>query len=122
MEHDQLEFLKKLLISQLEELQKSGQEAVSGLKDQENTYADLVDQASKDASQEFLFRIKDRESKLINKIKDALERIEDGSYGLCETCGDEISFGRLTARPVATHCIVCKTAAEKMEKIVNMTK
>ncbi len=122
MEQDQLDDLKNLLISQLEDLVKSGQETVSGLKDQENAYADLVDQASNDASQEFLFRIKDRESRLINKIKDALERIEDGSYGLCETCGEEISFGRLKARPVATHCIVCKTAAEKMEKIVNMTK
>lgn len=122
MEQEQLEFFKDLLQKQLDELTKSGQEVVSGMKDQENAYADLVDQASNDASQEFLFRIKDRESRLINKIKDALERIEDGSYGLCETCGEEISIGRLTARPVATHCIVCKTAAEKMEKIVNMSK
>ncbi len=122
MEHEQLDFFKNLLLSQLEELRKSGQEAVSGMKNQENAYADLVDQASNDASQEFVFRIKDRERKLINKIKDALERIEDGSYGLCETCGEDISVGRLTARPVATHCIVCKTAAEKMEKIVNLSK
>jgi len=61
-------------------------------------------------------RIRDRERKLIIKIQEALDRIEDGSFGVCETCGEEISQKRLEARPVTTQCIDCKSEAEQREK------
>jgi DnaK suppressor protein len=62
-------------------------------------------------------RIRDRERKLISKIKEALERIEGGTFGICEVCGEEISEERLKARPVTTLCIDCKTEEEEKEKI-----
>jgi DnaK suppressor protein len=62
-------------------------------------------------------RIRDRERKLIGKIKEALERIEQGTYGICEDCGEEISTERLKARPVTTLCIDCKKTQETEEKV-----
>ncbi|MBW1973704.1 MAG: TraR/DksA C4-type zinc finger protein [Deltaproteobacteria bacterium] len=63
-----------------------------------------------------MLRIKDRESKLINKIKDAIERIDNGTFGICEVCGEEISEKRLMARPMTTLCIKCKIKQEEEEK------
>jgi DnaK suppressor protein len=65
----------------------------------------------------FMLRIRDRERKLITKIKEALERIEDGTYGLCEACGEPIGEKRLLARPVTTLCIECKARQEKQERV-----
>ena len=61
-----------------------------------------------------------RESKLIKKIKQALERIENGTYGICESCGEEISVKRLKARPVTTQCIECKAKEEALEKALGI--
>jgi len=64
----------------------------------------------------FALRIRDREAKLIGKLQDALERLEDGTFGYCEECGEEIPYKRLLARPVATLCIRCKNAQEAAER------
>ena len=90
---------------------------MSGLKQQDNYSADPSDQATIDENQFLLLRIRDRESNLIYKIKKALERIEEGEFGMCEECGEEISIQRLKARPVTTQCINCKRKAEAFEKI-----
>jgi len=119
MEDNHIHFYlcKKILIEQLEELSCSGEITLNGLKNEEHIYADPLDRASLNENQGFMFRIKNRESRLINKIREALDRIEDGEYGYCETCGEEISYKRLLARPVATQCISCKTRLEEREKI-----
>jgi DnaK suppressor protein len=62
-------------------------------------------------------RIRDRERRLINKIKEALERIDNGTFGICEMCEEDISEARLKARPVTTLCIDCKIEQEKKEKL-----
>jgi DnaK suppressor protein len=67
-----------------------------------------------------MLRIRDRESKLIRKIKSALERIENGTFGVCETCGGEISIKRLKARPVTSQCIECKSKEEALEKALGL--
>jgi DnaK suppressor protein len=72
-----------------------------------------------DADRSFTLRIRDRESKLINKIKAALDRLEDGEFGECEMCGEDIGVARLRARPVTTYCISCKTKLENQEKLVS---
>ncbi|EKD38754.1 MAG: hypothetical protein ACD_75C00621G0006, partial [uncultured bacterium] len=66
----------------------------------------------------FELRIRDRERKLLSKIDEAIARIDDGSYGICEDCGEEIGLKRLEARPVTTLCIDCKTLQETREKSV----
>ncbi len=76
----------------------------------------MVDAAADEIDKAFLMRIRDREMKLLNKIEEALKRIENGTYGICESCGCEIEEKRLKARPVATLCIACKEEQEELEK------
>lgn len=116
MDEEKIDFLKALLIQQLEEYTRRGTDAVSGMKEEDNFYPDPLDRASSETVRNFSLRIKDREFRLIKKIKSALDRIKEGTYGICETCEEEISFNRLKARPVAMHCIECKTKAEVLEK------
>jgi DnaK suppressor protein len=67
-----------------------------------------------------MLRIRDREAKLIKKIREALERFENDTYGICETCGEDISIKRLKARPVTTQCIDCKSKEEALEKALGI--
>jgi DnaK suppressor protein len=67
-----------------------------------------------------MLRIRDREAKLIKKIREALERIENDTYGICESCGEDISIKRLKARPVTTQCIDCKSKEEALEKALGI--
>lgn len=78
--------------------------------------ADVNDQATLESERSFELRIKDRERKLIGKVQDALRKMADGSYGICESCGEPISVKRLQARPVTTYCINCKAEQEAEEK------
>jgi DnaK suppressor protein len=86
----------------------------------EETFPDPTDRASLESDRNFMLRIRDRENKLIKKIRKALERIEEGTFGLCETCGEEIGIERIRARPVTTQCIACKTKAEAREKALGL--
>jgi DnaK suppressor protein len=67
-----------------------------------------------------MLRIRDREAKLIKKIRAALERIEGDRFGICESCGEDISIERLKARPVTTQCIDCKSKEEALEKALGI--
>jgi len=77
---------------------------------------DEIDLASSEYTQSMIFRLRDREKFLLKKIERALQRIEAGTFGICERCEDEISAKRLEARPVTTLCIRCKEEQEKKEK------
>jgi DnaK suppressor protein len=77
---------------------------------------DEIDQASSEYAQSMVFRLRDREKFLLQKIEKALQRIEDGSFGICERCEEDISPKRLEARPVTTLCIRCKEEQEKKER------
>lgn len=77
---------------------------------------DEMDLASSEYNQAIAFRLRGREKHLLSKIEEALERIEDGSYGYCEVCEEPIGDARLRARPVATYCISCKEEQERREK------
>lgn len=77
---------------------------------------DEMDLASSEYLQSFTFRLRGREKVFLEKIQKALERIEDGSYGVCEDCGEEISAKRLEARPETTLCIRCKEDQERVER------
>jgi DnaK suppressor protein len=88
-----------------------------GLSPQPENLPDTSDQASAEADQFFLLRLREREQKLLKKIDEALDRIANNTYGICERCGGEIGYKRLKARPVTTLCIDCKTKQEEEEKI-----
>ena len=77
---------------------------------------DEIDLASSEYTQSMVFRLRDREKFLLKKIDDAMARIENGTFGMCEICEEEISVKRLEARPETTLCIRCKEEQEKKEK------
>ncbi|MBN2723449.1 MAG: TraR/DksA C4-type zinc finger protein [Deltaproteobacteria bacterium] len=81
-----------------------------------NEMADENDLASSEYLLSFELRIRDREKYLLRKIEDALERMDTDEYGVCESCGEDISVPRLKARPVTTMCIRCKEEQERKEK------
>ncbi len=110
-------YFKDLLTRRLDELLEEANRTVSGMTDQGDNFPDPTDRAALESDRNFTLRIRDRERKLIGKIKEALERIEEGTYGICEACGEEISENRLKARPVTTLCIDCKKKQEMEEKL-----
>ena len=116
MRRKDLNFFRKLLTRRLEELLMEAEKTKNTVKAAEESASDPMDQASNQVERDFLLRLRDRESKLIVKIKEALERIENGTFGVCEGCGEEISLKRLRARPMATLCIHCKHEQEALEK------
>jgi DnaK suppressor protein len=120
MKKKDLDYFKKLLSNQLEELLEQADDTVSGMTTPKENFPDPTDRASLEADRNFMLRIRDRESKLIKKIKKALERIESGTFGICESCGENISIKRLKARPVTTQCIECKTKEEALEKALGI--
>ena len=89
----------------------------NGLNQGSEALTDLGDQASAEAEQNFTLRLREREQKLLKKIDEAIDRINEGTFGICESCGGPISVKRLKARPVTTLCIDCKTKQEAEEKI-----
>ncbi|MFH1625690.1 MAG: RNA polymerase-binding protein DksA [Pseudomonadota bacterium] len=119
MDKERLAYFKYLLSERLEALLREAEKTVSGMTDEEEVFPDPTDRASMESNRNFVLRIRDRERKLILKIKDALERINQGTFGICEVCGEEISEKRLKARPVTTLCIDCKTREEAEERLKN---
>jgi len=112
-----LEFFRELLNERIDELLSQANETVSGMTSHKENLPDPSDRATLESDRNFTLRIRDRERKLIGKIKEALERIELGTYGICEDCGEEISTERLKARPVTTLCIDCKKTQETEERV-----
>ena len=100
MDHKDLEYFRKLLSGMLEEAKQKGDSTLEELTDSNEVFADPADRATAESDRAFTLRIRDRERRLIRKIQAALTRIDDGTYGICEDCGDDISVPRLKARPV----------------------
>ena len=117
MNKPQLEKFRALLQEQMDQLLREAGKTVSEMTDEKSNFPDPTDRASLESDRNFELRIRDRERKLISKIREALERIESGEFGECEDCGDQIGEARLLARPVTTLCIECKTEQERQEKI-----
>lgn len=120
MKKKELDFFKEQLTNLLEELLSQAEETVSGMNAPKENFPDPTDRASLEADRNFMLRIRDRESKLIVKVKKALARIETGTFGICESCGEDITFDRLKARPVTTQCIDCKIKEETLEKALGL--
>jgi len=116
MEKERLEFFRELLNERLKTILEEAGKTVKGMTNDRDSFPDPTDRANLETDRNFLLRIRDRERKLIGKIKEALARIDDGTFGICEECGEDISEERLKARPMTTLCIDCKTKAEEEEK------
>jgi len=112
----QLKLFHRLLVARRHELLEEAGRTVGGMTDSRDDLPDPTDRASLESNRNAVLRIRDRERKLLAKIDDALRRIEDGTYGLCEWCSGAIGLDRLKARPVTTLCIDCKSEQEAQER------
>lgn len=117
MDQEKLLYFKGLLEGKLHALLEEAGKTCNDMRhDRNGDFPDPTDRASLESNRNFLLRIKDRERKLIIKVKEALDRIDHGTFGICESCGRPISEKRLMARPVTTLCIECKTEGELKER------
>ena len=116
MDNKLLAIKKKLVKQRTELLSEAEQTLSSKISTEKESFPDPTDQAVAELDNSFVLRLRGRETKLIKKIDEAIARIDDGTYGVCESCGEKISTKRLEARPVTTLCIECKTRQEEQEK------
>ncbi len=108
---------KKMLEEQRDELMGNAQKTLSGdIHLDPDDFPDEIDAASSEMNLAFQGRLRERERGLISKIEQALKKIEDGIYGECESCGEQIGTKRIEARPVAELCIDCKAEHEALER------
>ena len=118
MDAKSLKQFKHILKDELHNLLNQEEDTRSILMESTRVLPDLIDQAVLDSQVDFKLRIRGRQKMLIRKIQQALERIEDGTFGICEECGEDIPIKRMKARPVTTLCILCKSRLEARERAV----
>src|SRR5579871_5319258 len=116
MNEKQLEHFRKILNLWKEQLLEEFKKTVHHIQDDAANFPDPLDRAAQEEEFNLELRARDRERKLVKKIDEAIEQIDNGDYGYCVECGAEIGIGRLEARPTATQCIDCKTFEEIREK------
>lgn len=105
-----------MLTERLDDLLAEGNKPVKDPSDLNQNLPDPNDRATRESDINFALRIRERDTKLMGKIEEALEKVENGTYGICEECEEDISEARLKARPVTTLCIECKKEQEIGEK------
>jgi DnaK suppressor protein len=103
--------LKEATLQEIARSIKSGSEANVG----EQTTGDIYDQASSERDRELVLILSDRERQKLHNIDDALLRMQEGEYGICEECDEEIPLGRLKAMPFTRHCVKCKSDLERLQ-------
>jgi len=118
MDQERMEHYRQVLHEEMRTLLGEAGKTVSEMTAENVNFPDPTDRATQESDRSFELRIRDRERRLINKIREALERIDSGEFGICELCGEDISEGRLKARPVTTLCIDCKIEEERKEKLL----
>jgi RNA polymerase-binding transcription factor len=102
--------MKEETLQEISKAMKSGTDIASG-----EPSGDIYDQASNERDRELLLLLGDREREKVRSIDEALLRIDDGEYGVCEECEEEIPLGRLKVMPFARHCVKCKADMEKLQ-------
>ncbi len=114
-----LQRCKKLLLEQRARIQGNTKKTLSGdIHVDPDDFPDEMDIASSEVNLQFAGRLREREHGLLTKIDAALAKIEEGTYGECTSCGEQIGVARLRARPVAEVWIECKSEQEKLERRV----
>ncbi|MGA1599822.1 MAG: RNA polymerase-binding protein DksA [bacterium] len=116
MQDADLAYFRERLMEMRQELLGESEETVHELREENALFPDPNDRASMESDNINTLRIRDRERKLLAKVDEAIERLEEGSFGICEECGEEIGVERLKIRPVTTYCIVCKEEQEAEER------
>lgn len=112
----QLNSFRKQLVNEITRLSISQPAAEMGSAADAEPAGDIIDKAALEGQFNFAFRMREREKLLGRKIRRALTRIEEGTFGICQDCGEDIPIARLRARPVTDHCFDCKTRLEARER------
>jgi len=112
-----VEFFRQKLLTWRTELVEESNTTLQHLQEGGIVEADIADRASVETERSLELRTRDRARKLISKIDEALERIEDGSYGYCDDTGEPIGLKRLEARPIATLSIEAQERHERRERV-----
>jgi DnaK suppressor protein len=113
---EKIQHIRLRLLRQRATLLNEAETALNELPGQ-TMFPDLGDQATAETDRNFMLRLRGREQRLLKKIDEAIDRIESGTFGICDDCGNEIDVKRLEARPVTTMCIECKTLQEEEERM-----
>jgi len=116
MNDEQLEHFRAILEAWKQELMEEVDRTVLHMKDEAANFPDPNDRATQESEFGLELRTRDRERKLLRKISQAIQRIDDGTYGYCEETGEEIGLKRLEARPVATLCVEAQERRELAER------
>lgn len=116
MNAQQIEYFRNKLLKWRADLQKETAETLHHMQEESINEPDTNDRASTETDRSLELRTRDRERKLILKINQALERIDEGTYGYCEETGVPIGIARLDARPIATLCLEAQEIHERLEK------
>ncbi len=117
MNKRQKEYFRQKLLAWRESILNENRGTIEGLQESASSIPDIADRASAETDRALELRTRDRQRKLIAKIDAALRRIDDGTYGYCESTGDPISLKRLDARPIATLSLAAQERHERREKV-----
>jgi len=116
LNQQQIEIIRAKLHDMLAELETEVSTTIDGMRKGSGAFPDPTDRATMESDRNLTLRIRDRERKLRNKIEEALARLDEGTFGICEVCEGDIGYKRLEARPVTTLCINCKSEQELDEE------
>lgn len=111
------DYFRAKLVAWRNDILREARETLDHLQADSSNHPDIADRASSETDRSIELRARDRQRKLINKIDQALKRIDDGSYGFCEETGEAISVKRLDARPIATLSLEAQERHERREKV-----
>ena len=115
LQREKIEGYRRQLVARREALAEDLRLATVQLINDESVYTDAVDQAAAETDKNFTLQMKNRERNALWQIDEAIKRLDDGSFGECEKCGESISEGRIDAFPFTTLCIDCKAELESEE-------
>ncbi|EFL49802.1 transcriptional regulator, TraR/DksA family [Solidesulfovibrio fructosivorans JJ]] len=114
MGHLDVDRFKQVLTEMLETLIGQSRDSLDVMSQEVAAFADLTDRATAESDRHMNIIMRERDRQLIGEIHEALERVKDGEYGVCQECGEEIGMARLRAQPTATLCVHCKAMLEDM--------
>ena len=107
-----VERISEVLCDMLETLKGKSRESLDIMAREETVYADLADRAAVESDRHMALIMGERDRRCISEIHEALTRVKDGEYGICQECGEDIGLARLRAKPTATLCVHCQSLLE----------
>ena len=114
MGHLDVDRFRQMLSDMLKTLIGQSQDSLESMAREVASFADATDRATAETDRHMAIIMRERDRQLIGEIHEALERVKDGEYGICQECGEEIGEARLRAQPTATLCVHCKALLEDM--------